>query len=878
MARTLFGIMLLCAIPIWAVRAQQATNPAAEPAPPAVSPAAADTEPAAAADTEPAPPEVEKSESSNPAGANSEDDNSLPTLEAMPIPTAAELLHQPPRTWVVLKRKDEVLVTEPVEPRPNTLETMQARLDASYKWPRAVTTEEAEAQREKRNRLHYLYLVLPDDDLHQFYRLDMKYIRQVIHHEDLTLKRVHLLLDEGQLAEAYELLLVLQRNTPGWPGYDEAHNRLLFLDARARQSEKPQEALALFAELHGRKQDYPQLSQELGRTVDSLIATAVEQHDLPRARHFLVRLRQLEPRHAVVIRWTDTWKAEALEQTQLARAASTSGRHDEALALVSEAARIWPSLPELEPLHLQLASRFQKLKVGVLELPVLGREGEAPAEPVTAPHAASRTFGTELKICPELNAADIRGRQLMAGPLFEVVSFNETARYQSRIFEEWEPADLGRSMVFSIRQQRSPWESQPSMTAGTVVAALADRINPASTSYNERLAALIETIAVQSPLQFTIEFSRAPLRTESLLRLVDGKQSAGSASPTPKVATTGSRFQIHEHDEHRIAYRRTVLQPDGRTQYYVAEIEETRYASHDAAMQALLRGEVSMLPQIQLGDVRALKDDSRFVVLQYALPATHVLQFHPQSPPARSSELRRALSAAIPRREILQGEFLPTGASDWGRLTTAPFPRNSPAYYSLTPEPRFDPLLGLSLTLAARQQLAADAIPTLKMLCPQEPQIRAAANRLLDAWKLVGLQVELLDAETSLPEEGCPEWDIAYTVVRMADPTAELWPFLTGDPSAGTRSLAVLPVWLRQHLVALDEAGDWDTATSLSHTLHEQMWNNLQVIPLWELDEFLVLRQTVRGFPQRPIHPYQDVERWSIRPWYSETTPGIATR
>jgi len=104
----------------------------------------------------------------------------------------------------------------------------------------------------------------------------------------------------------------------------------------------------------------------------------------------------------------------------------------------------------------------------------------------------------------------------------------------------------------------------------------------------------------------------------------------------------------------------------------------------------------------------------------------------------------------------------------------------------------------------------------------------------------------------------------------MADPLVDLWPFLTLDSRARVESLAFLPDWLRQELIELDNAGDWNTALEHLHRLHRQLNAEVQLIPLWEVDEFFLIRKNINQprlhtFDTRLMHPYHAVERWMIR-------------
>jgi ABC-type oligopeptide transport system substrate-binding subunit len=107
----------------------------------------------------------------------------------------------------------------------------------------------------------------------------------------------------------------------------------------------------------------------------------------------------------------------------------------------------------------------------------------------------------------------------------------------------------------------------------------------------------------------------------------------------------------------------------------------------------------------------------------------------------------------------------------------------------------------------------------------------------------------------------------------MAEPMTELWPFLTLETQARIEALAPLPDWLRQELIDLDNAGDFRTARTLLHKLHAHLAAEIAIIPLWEIDDVILLRKNIRGFPAEFVHSYHDVERWNVQPWYPAQLP-----
>ncbi|MBC7821585.1 MAG: hypothetical protein IAG10_32265, partial [Planctomycetaceae bacterium] len=90
----------------------------------------------------------------------------------------------------------------------------------------------------------------------------------------------------------------------------------------------------------------------------------------------------------------------------------------------------------------------------------------------------------------------------------------------------------------------------------------------------------------------------------------------------------------------------------------VAEITETSYSTYEKAVQGLLRGEISMLPNVPVWQLDQLAKNGNFFVRKYAVPQTHFVQFNPQSKPLRSPELRRALLYGLDRSQVLRDVIL----------------------------------------------------------------------------------------------------------------------------------------------------------------------------------------------------------------------------
>ncbi len=805
------------------------------------------------------------------AQADNEDDP-LPLYEDLEVPTTAQLLTEQPVDWLLLKPDNRVLMVRPVLPRPDTLAKMAANQEALKSVatrPKREAGESAEEYRERiaqlLDRSENLVVALPDlvaaerSDGSDEYTLNAKrLIERIIHHEDLMLQRADIQMNEGELEKAFEMLLVLQRREPDWPGYTERRNRLVFEEAKKRLRKNDLEAaLAFFEELYELAPGYGGLSAGIGSTIEALVERSVANDRLREARYYISRLRKSDPEHPTAKKLSDDFLARAGGLLGKAQEARSEEKHDVALAETIQATKVWPKHPSLRSIFRATASRYQILSMGVYRFP-------GDKTPFFLPTAADR-----------------RRQSLLSTQLFEVRKIDRAAFYESRYFEEWTPTDLGREIVFSLRPRRAIWESNPMLIAPDVVRAIQDRLNPDSLYYDERMSTFVKSLQVHSPHEFSIQFSTVPVRPQAIFRFPVRQPTAVSAaasSSASEASTDNSddaqpvaplnsilsrRFRIHEETEDKVSFRRVVPQARSLSRYRVAEIVERRYKDHEEAIKGLLTGDVSVLPEVPIWLADQFEAEDDFFTEPYGVPTTHVLQFNPESKAMKNTVFRRSLAYVINREKILAETVLRDPTMKRGRVVSAPFPSTSYAYRAQTKPRPYDLYLAYSLKTVSKKKFGGE-VPELTMVCEPGEVIAAAAEALVSQWDRIGIKVRIVAQDEALPED----WDIVYRTVRMTEPVTELWPFLTMKQDARVEDLEHLPDWLRQQLIELEQAVDFRSAVTMLNGLHYRLHELVHLIPLWEIDDVIVIRNTVQGFPKGLVQPYQNAENWIVQPWY----------
>jgi ABC-type transport system substrate-binding protein len=818
----------------------------------------------------------------------------LPRYSDMELPSAEDLLRAKPFDWVVLKTQ-EVLIVEPVGPRPDTLAKLTSEYERYLSKGKSGFLSGDERLKERRQQFLRLPITLidPGQDQDPDYLLETKMIQRIEYFEDLVLRRTSLLIDEGMTPLAYDLLMFVDRrhrenNTrltdayqalrreetaaataeeeqsryvvsdplplklaKTWPKFDEIYQKLLFTDAGQRSARGDREgALRLLEDLWDRNSAYPLLSDFYGKVIDNLITELVERNDYRQARFFLGRLTAHDAQHSIGLKWRAELVARTTGLITEARNATANGDAAKGARLIEFAARVWPETPGLKDAHRELNDRHQSVRLGVLRLP-----GEATKYP----------FET---------AANSAAKNLTLQQLFDPIRVDERGvRYRSTILESWEPMDLGRQVQFTLRLNRQDWEARPVITSADILRELATRIDPNSSSLDERLAGIIENVEVQSPSQFTIHFRRLPLRLEALFQfpvsIVDWR-TLNPEIPAGAIPNAGrERFYEHDRSEKQVVYRRVRPQPTTTKARNIDEVVEVRYDSWERALQGLLRGEIVGIPHVNFQDLKNLQDDPRFFVLPYALPTSHLIVFNPNSPQLKDGQLRRALSLALPRGELIEKSITSDFNGRFVRVTATPFPTVSYGHNRILEPTPYDAQRSATLAMTAKKQLGGK-LQVLRLASPPDAEIRKIAASLIEHWERVGVTVQLNDDSSDSSDA---DWDLAYRTTRMIEPLTELWPLMTLNSDTRVETLTPLPDRVRRQLLDLERTNDWTSATKLLHRIESELLIETRYIPLWEVDEFFVTRRNLIGLPTRLMHPFQDVERWTLQSWYPQESP-----
>jgi len=803
-----------------------------------------------------------------------ENTEQLPTLAEMNRPPSYDdLIKAEPFDWIVLKRDSLVINALPLQPRPDTLKRRQAERDELDNKRRRTRDENLRLKELRRLVVQISgdptdYVLKPDD------------VREIISYEQLMLERADLLIEEGNTVDAYNLVDRVEQLVPDWEQTKLRLHSLLFRESEIRRSEgKPFAALALLRQLHQLEPNYPQVSKIVGEINREFIDQAIGRGDYAEARWHIQRLVDEFPDHPVALQGIKAIELVALEQLELATQLWEQQKPREATRTARAADRIWRMRGDRRVQLQRIIARHQTVRVAV------------------------ESFDTQ-SVFPVPLSATRRHRELVELSLFEPEKFNEITYYRSAFIEDWEPRDLGRSVTFQLRSSKAYWQSQPLLTASQLADSLVPRLDPSSPEYDPRLDSFIAGYSVKSPSRIEIRFSRVPLNLAALFRIP--VKEAVSDNDQQEGAGSG-RFVLKDSSESERSYVRRLPEPDNLNsiQYHIAEIIERKYNSRHRIIQAFKRGEVDVIASVKPWEVADIEDSDIGFVKQLAAPVSHVIVFNPDSVVARSTQLRRALSFAIPRQYILSKVILGGSDAKLGRVSSSPWPSSSYASDPLIESPPFDLRLAFALKFAAEEQLRIPAkqqlvreakqatldagerweepiwrkenaellaaagsdikLPKLKILCESDEVMREAAEQMIRYWSRIGFEVDLLPRDVTAEE--LESWDFLYRRSHIEEPLLDLWPVLLTDETLDVRLLGSYPDWMRQDLTLLDYAGSFRIARDRLFRMQRNMAAQAFLIPLWEVNQYVARRKIVTGFPKEHMASvYHNATRWVVKP------------
>ncbi|NMC19776.1 MAG: hypothetical protein GYA33_05085 [Thermogutta sp.] len=706
--------------------------------------------------------------------------------------------------------------------------------------------------------------------------------------EEILVEEARRLIEQKNFAAAWDYIEYLHANYPKVEGLDALRQQFWFEEAAASiDQERFDRAYGNLRNLFAENRDYPGLSEAAGRAVDGLVDRYLTGGDYAAARQLVDGLATLFPEHPVVATRRAQFQAEAASLLAETEAALQQGDFRKADLSARRMTAVWPQLPGAAECLRRVQTAYPRLRVGVTL-------AQGDLDPASLTDWSARRSGRLLTRC----WAEWTG----AGP--------EGGIYATP-FHAMRSEDLGRRLVFTVTgSDRKAMRSTPAASD------LAELFWSMGDARDGRFfwpwAALSQELVSGPQGELVVRLRRPHVRPEVFLR--HAVVCRWSAMGEPQTVAASTRSEGGEGDSPRLsgdgapaaagaaAAAETlamigpyVLDPastadsgsevavffandayDERTPGRPAEIDEVVFARGRNALAALLRGDLDAVDRINPWERGLLEGRADLEIREYAAPLVHMLIPNLSRPLPADRDFRRALLLGTDRERILR--MLLDGRSEEGcRVVSGPFPvgvkRADPLGYAYDDgiEPRpYQPTTALALLQVAAAQ-ARDAarkqgrpMPegnALILCLPPHEIAREACREIARQWRLLGLEVRLIEARPGDSTPASEAWDVMYVEAAVWEPVGDVFRLFSLPMFDGR-----LSPYVALSLDRLTEAADWPETSARLRAVHRAVHDDVAILPLYQLADYFAIRKGIEAVPPRPAVLYQDVEQWRVVP------------
>ena len=693
------------------------------------------------------------------------------------------------------------------------------------------------------------------DNPHELLTVDRHAIVTIELFENLVLKKANSLTGTGQFDEAYWHYYHLTQNYPNTENLNARLEGFLVRNAgQSFQAKDYLETLALLREAQTLNPQKEGLSKRIGIVLNRLIEQHFKKREYWQARELLENnLNSSDPDQVEVYeRWQTRLQAEARQRIERTQTAVQGKDFKLARTLLQQAKDIWPTVAGAQALSTRIAREYPVVVVGV-------------AQPLAQP------IQTGLVNWSGRRAARLLTRQL--------VEFSGSGAEGGEYFCPWgtlTPNESGTSLELQLRQTATSLEETHPITSLDLAAQLLDMAKPSHKTFNASWASLLQHVRVKSVLELEIQFQRAFVRPEAFL-VVDISQETSLPESRPR-----GPFVLGAHNDSE-----TVYQADPSFPLYSPvqprEIIEVWLQDTGQLANALQHGVVDVVDRLNPLDVVQLEDEPDIVVNRYDLPTIHVLIPNSKRNPFLANRFfRRAIAYAIQRDVILKQLVLGGTDLEGCQLISGPFPAgftsDDPLGYAYNPriEPRpFLPFMALTLfrvginqTIDQANQLGQTP-PTLEPLILAHPDTAIARLACEAISKQLGAAqvpctLHLLPPGVTTPTD---DYDLLYQEWLITEPVVD-----AGRLFGPQALLSDVSPYLSQMTRRLANVNNWGEARECLYRIHQIVYDETAVVPLWQIAEYFAYHQRLHGLDEgnRLVHLYQNVENWKIIPQQSE--------
>lgn len=352
----------------------------------------------------------------------------------------------------------------------------------------------------------------------------------------------------------------------------------------------------------------------------------------------------------------------------------------------------------------------------------------------------------------------------------------------------------------------------------------------------------------------------------------DTKISPGSTFSAPIAWKTGRYDYLPQHEglDALIA-----LPQKGAGNREPAVLLEKTVLRSGEAVEQLLAGRIDVIDRLAPWEMERLKKTSQVTVGRYLIPTVHFIVPNRQKPLTASRTFRRALIYGLNRNGML-ARLLEKGGE--GIVSSVPFVRGrsigDPLGYACDPSIRprpYEPKLAIALVMSAFNQIRnrepgwdeQTSIPELILARPEHERAEYVALLIRRQWAAIGVPVRIIvykDEQTIGRDEQVDFWLVERNV---REPLVDASRIFSCDGLCGKAS-----PYMELALEKLHQSEDWPTAAARLQEIHRLCYDEVSILPLWQLVEYYAHRSELSGISSEHgiVDLYQHLPSWRDQP------------
>lgn len=656
---------------------------------------------------------------------------------------------------------------------------------------------------------------------------------------------------------------------------------LLADGVQSYRDKKYDDALAVFEELYFRKPNFQALGgrnglEIIGECYEKKIEQQVNDREFVKAKTIVQLLRDKYGgrQKDIIDEWTRKIDEEALVVLKEVREIIARGNGYEAHKAVRRLIHVMPDLLEARQMFQKVVSDFPFVYVGA-------SQPGSDLDPTRIDNWDSRRIGRLThRWMVEFDGLGDEGGDYMFP--------------QGRIYQVDE---LGVQYKMEMRDGEHPF-GVPQLDTYEISNRLLDLADDRTPDYFipwARLQPRIEIVDDRSVI-FTLKYPY--VRPEALI------QTSIVRSDSERYNVENGKYVTTEKRKDEIEYRLNENYPAIEGNQHPVIIEQN-YLGASAADEALIRGEVDIVDRIYPSDLTRLKRHPDIVVKPYGIPTVHILVPNQRNLHMKSVGFRRGLLFAIDR-DLMVKEYIANGYDISGfQPISGPFPPGSDTtdQIAYANDPKIKRRINnnqLALVLAEqvevqekmrleneykknhpeRIKFAEDGSeiitedgneenkkvfkverPVFVLAHPDNEVVENLCKTIQSQWRFVGIESELrkLPPGVTIPEDD--DYDLLFMEIFMQEPMVDAYQ-LFGENGV----VKEVDPTIKQALWMLDEADSWSDVAKSLRRVHQQCFNNMTILPLWQIMDHYAYRDHLSNVGDDLVYLYQDVERWRIDP------------